>query len=617
MTAVCMTSAVEAAKPAKPSPLRPPARVGRASTWKPEISLDLSGRDVALLINRRPALRFDSVNEPWALPDRPQIVVNRLRNLVDRGFNPKSITVKDTPQGAILLAGGSALLTVSDAEAKLKGMTRQSLAATWERTLREMLTQAPVVLTPSRLTIPVGETRTVRIESSPGVKVELLQEPNGVVEASTDEAIRTVTLVGKEVGAGTLRVTLNGYSAETRLIVRKYAGRVQDTFLPITGNGPDRLTLHDLINNQVARNTVAEPGASAKVFDSYQLPRVIPPGGAVVRVPVTLSGPDYIPVERTAQVRLLQEEVGRTEPNFLFYSNDPEMLRKYYGVLYNETLKSQQTARLLYHHQSAMAAPIRFIIQIQNGPTPARLQIIDGSANPQLDTYQIGHRAAAKFIPLWLNDSGYIRQLEPNETFTLLEQRLTKDQTASGIYHLALLSGSGVTIQIRAEPPDQAPAMREAKANPEVYSTTRQRVKETYNVGGRWTFVPFGREPVRNNDKTHPLHGNYGVIYDMTFNLENPTGQRNVAELVFDPAAGVARGVFLVDGRMMETTHIQPPQEYVLGTYPLGPGEKKQVHVLTMPLAGSNYPATFVVRPRNTLARQPLSSATGLDGAGK
>ena len=174
----------------------------------------------------------------------------------------------------------------------------------------------------------------------------------------------------------------------------------------------------------------------------------------------------------------------------------------------------------------------------------------------------------------------------------------------SGLFHFVLLSGSRVTVQIRAEPPDIIPEFRLVRPNPEVYSTTRKRIEQTYSVGGRWSFISFGREPIQSRDSSHPLLGNYGVVYDLTLNLENRTNDRNAADVVFDPSAGVARGVFIVDGKMIETSHLRPPQEFVLGSYPLAPGERRTVHVLTMPLAGSNYPARIVVRPRYTIARK-------------
>jgi hypothetical protein len=583
--------------------------VGIASTahadWKPSVDLLDGGDSAILLINKKVAIKFENINASPLLAQRPTLVMNRLTNLVQRGFNPKFIVVKDSPQGAVIIAGGNPLLTVTDAEARAKGMTRKSLAVTWANRLKELLLQEPLNASPEQTSIPFGETRVVRIGGAITGEIHIALDPTGIVDATVDQDAKRITLNSKATGSGTLTIAVGDQSIAVPFAVRKYAGHVQDSFVSITGSGPDRQTLRRVVEDQVEKSVIPEPGAVAQVDDgAFQLPKSISEQGTVLSVPVKIAGEDYLPVATYAKVRLIREEVGRAEPNLLFYSNDPEMLRKYYGVLYNGVIRSNQAVRLLYHHQSAMDSPIRFVIQLKNGPNPARIQIIDGAATPQVDTYQIGGRAAAKFFPQWLSDSGYVLNLQPEETVTLLNQRLNKDVTTSGIYHFVLLAGSQVTVQVRADPMDVDSDVRETRPNPEVYPTTRKRITETYTVGGRWAFIPFGRDPVKTKDHTHPLDGDYGVIYDMTLNLENPTEQQNSADVVFDPAAGVARGVFIVDGKLIETSHLQPPQEFVLGSYPLAPGEKRQVHILTMPLAGSNYPARFAVRPRYTIAKK-------------
>jgi hypothetical protein len=474
---------------------------------------------------------------------------------------------------------------------------------TWAKALRTLLSLEPLNASPSQVLVPFGESRVVKIGGASKGQINFALSPSGVVSATVDQDSRQITLDALVPGAGEMQIVVDGDSITVPFYVKKYAGRVQNAFLALTGNGPGRDALRDLARDAVERNLQLEPGATDKIDDSFQVPWAIPSQGATINVPVTLQGPALIPVKSTASVKLVKEIVDRDEPNLLFYSNNPEMLRKYYGALYTQEIKTNQAVRVLYHHQSAMSAAVRFSFLIKNGDTPARLQIIDGAASPQIDTFQIGHRAAAKFFPKWLTDSGYVQDLDPGETITLQDQILTHDMTTSGIYHFVLLRGDHVTVQLRADPPDVTPEVKPASLNPEVYPSPRKIINETYSVGGRWGFVSFGRQPILNHDSSHPLDGNYGVIYDMTIDLKNPTDQSNSADVVFDPAAGVARGVFIVDGKMVETTALRPPQEFLLGNYPLKPGEERKVHILTMPLAGSNYPARFAVRPRQAIAR--------------
>jgi hypothetical protein len=65
---------------------------------------------------------------------------------------------------------------------------------------------------------------------------------------------------------------------------------------------------------------------------------------------------------------------------------------------------------------------------------------------------------------------------------------------------------------------------------------------------------------------------------------------------MFDPTAGLASGVFIIDGSFVSAKYAQPPNEVPLMTYWLKPGETRNVRIETLPVAGSNYPATLVVK---------------------
>jgi hypothetical protein len=129
-----------------------------------------------------------------------------------------------------------------------------------------------------------------------------------------------------------------------------------------------------------------------------------------------------------------------------------------------------------------------------------------------------------------------------------------------------------------------------------------QKKEARFAVGGKWAFVSIGREPLTAiNGADVKLHGNYGVFYEIAATLENPTDQTQKARVVFEPSAGMAGGVFVMRDKEGEQVVTIPqtdlPTETTLGSYLLAPGEKKDVTIRTMPLSGSNYPATIILRP--------------------
>ncbi len=92
------------------------------------------------------------------------------------------------------------------------------------------------------------------------------------------------------------------------------------------------------------------------------------------------------------------------------------------------------------------------------------------------------------------------------------------------------------------------------------------------------------------------LDGDYGVLYDIAVRLDNPTPAPRVVRLMLAPDAGGAQGIFLVEGRWVEAPHLSPPAEFQLAQFLLSPQEHRVVNIRTLPVGGSAYPVTLVVR---------------------
>jgi hypothetical protein len=92
------------------------------------------------------------------------------------------------------------------------------------------------------------------------------------------------------------------------------------------------------------------------------------------------------------------------------------------------------------------------------------------------------------------------------------------------------------------------------------------------------------------------LDGDYGVLYDISVRIDNPTPEPRVVRLVLAPDAGGAQGIFLVEGKWIEAPHLSPPAEFQLARFLLSPQEHRVVNIRTLPVGGSAYPVTLVVR---------------------
>jgi hypothetical protein len=178
--------------------------------------------------------------------------------------------------------------------------------------------------------------------------------------------------------------------------------------------------------------------------------------------------------------------------------------------------------------------------------------------------------------------------------------------TTSGILQITQIDGGASYIRIVANPPgldnvaagDIAPAPNPLvlTMSEHVYPMPVKEVNADYEVGKRWAFIPIGKQALTDTTRQKKLHGNYGVTYHIDVKVTNPTDTTKKVTVVFDPSAGLASGVFIIDGEFVSTKYVKPPSEFSLKSYRLRPGEVRYVRIVTLPVAGSNYPATLVVR---------------------
>jgi hypothetical protein len=128
------------------------------------------------------------------------------------------------------------------------------------------------------------------------------------------------------------------------------------------------------------------------------------------------------------------------------------------------------------------------------------------------------------------------------------------------------------------------------------YPEPVRKLTEEYSADGRWLFIRVGKHAIPDSASERVLDGNYGVLYDINLTLSNPTSDTKNVKVMFDPTAGIAGVASIIDGQFYGKSHVVGTRELPLASFRLSPGERRQVRVNTMPLAGSNYPATIVVR---------------------
>jgi hypothetical protein len=129
-----------------------------------------------------------------------------------------------------------------------------------------------------------------------------------------------------------------------------------------------------------------------------------------------------------------------------------------------------------------------------------------------------------------------------------------------------------------------------------IYPSPFRNESVDYSVGGRHGFIRIGQRPIPRPDGKG-LDGNFGVFYNIEARVENPQTDSADIEVVFEASAGYSGALFVLNGEVRRTPLLQPKEEAQIMRVRLQPGEKRQLTMMTVPLSGSSYPATIVVRP--------------------
>ncbi|MDO8632183.1 MAG: hypothetical protein Q7R41_17000, partial [Phycisphaerales bacterium] len=306
------------------------------------------------------------------------------------------------------------------------------------------------------LIVPIGETRQVTVGGA-------LQGPTTTADARPDISAtslnpdgRTLSVKGLSPGNGAVMVCRDGFTIAFDVSVRKYAGRATSAApVYVTGCPTPAALCVRLAESEASRCLELEPGARASVLSPTTKMDDLPRGGQVnLTFPIQIEGAGYIPVAASATVRVINEQLSERPVGNLMYSNSPERVTKY-GLLFAGSLNVDNPTRLLYHHQNVIGKPFLFnVILLNLGSTLARVQVVKGAPEPQVDTVAVGYRAGVEFMRSFGADVGEIVEMPPMSKLAIYSRIVDRTETASGITQFRQLEGSPLLVRVAADIPD-------------------------------------------------------------------------------------------------------------------------------------------------------------------
>lgn len=563
-------------------------------------------------VNSRKAIHLQKSNGSLKPVDRAKVIAERLSALLPKVTDPKTITSKVSGTEARLIVDGTLVAIATTSEAKARGTTTAKLAAMWAENLRKLLVAPPIVVEPASLLVPMGETRNLAVKTFVAGEIKADISDTSIISADAKAKAGSLVVAGLAVGDVVIKVSCGGREVSVPVKVRKYAAVVSgDAKATVTGFNPPSDLLARAALDAAKSAVTTEPGASVK---SITLPKSVdtpaPGRSSTIPIMVEADGGDHIPAKLPAQVEIENRLLPKVESADIWFSNVPETVRKFQVLFTGRLAPAAESTRLLYHHYNDMSECMGFVIDVINpSAQPAELHIIEGVSDPMADVVIVGYVAGRDFMHRHEKNVGRILTLPPGTRRVIVSQAVHHPRTASGIMEFRQISGEQLIVRLIAKPERQRLAddplgtdmplagfdASRLTFSDGVFPRPRKSMDFEYSVGKQWAFIRIGKNPIKHATLDKTLYG-FGITYDANITMENPTDQVQTVEILFEATAGPAAGVFLLDGQYSEVKRLGPPEERLIGKYTLRPGQTRKATIRTIPLSGSAYPATIIVR---------------------
>lgn len=521
----------------------------------------------------------------------------RLTEQLLQGLQPGEVSTEKVDKNARLLARGKPLLLLTASQAAAQNSDAAALADRWATALKEILNGPYVAVAPiDPFDVPVGEVRNLSVGGTAAASarvVSLNPELLAVESGRSGE----VPLRGLAMGDATVEVATASDKLRIGVRVRFWAATIPSNtsvFVtgPVTSGEWQRYSQYAVMTSVMARL-----GASV---DVDHRPRQWPLAMAEVRA----QGPEFLPLTREVAIQGQVKPRALPEPTHVLVSNYPERV-KFAHVLMRDMVEKSEPVRILWHHVNDSGQNLWFGVRLHNlSDEPVHFTWADCFAGPNLDEIYVGHVVCRGYFDQLRRGSAVMLSLQPHRWVEFATMKTRPRQIVSGLACISVLGGGPLVAEVVAhpEPPSSwaRPVADNLREDPKLRPFRFEGVNEltaTHVAGGPWTFVGVGKQP-KSNSHGIVLHGNYGVLYRIRFLLANPKSERAYLELVVRSGGGATRGVFMLNGDILETPMLRATQEHMLTRWELPPRSEREVSVLTMPQSGSNYPVTLVVRPR-------------------
>lgn len=521
-----------------------------------------------------------------------------------------------------ILDGDRVVLTATRAEAKAQSMTADVLAKAWLDRLQRAVTASPLGISTDRLVIPEGGTGTIKIFGWRSAEAKISLDSSQV--ASVARKGENLRITGKAIGEVIMTLQAGEITKTARVSVQPIAAKFPQSYVvTVTGDPANADTVRAAVEGALWTRIQALPTAQY-TFKMPEIGALAIEQSRAYTIPVRATSANAFEAEGNVVITVRNEPIGYRQESELWYCNHPENIEKP-GNLFVGQLHPGKAVRMLYHHINQSSAGL--IVQVNavnESDRPARMLLIPGDSKPDKNPVLAGLVAGDQLLRNWVRFSGEVVTIPARSSLPVAMRRIGPQDTMSGLCYMMVLDG-GPGLSVRADavpsydgggrmmaaiqtsypwrrlaPIPLTTSLAQLPLSPHVYPWPFKNENVDFSVGGRHGFIRIGQKPIAGTTTGDHLDGNFGVFYAIEANCDNPGGEEAEVEVVFEASAGYSGALFILNGEVLRTPLLQPKEEALITKFKLAAGERRKLQLMTVPLSGSSYPATIVIRPVGT-----------------
>lgn len=507
--------------------------------------------------------------------------------------------------------GKNFITGVDPIQAKLNNSTPESLAKRWIGNFKNTVKKGVFYLKPDRIEIPIFSQ--TKIKARGVAQGEIVEEYNtGNVSITIDQENGEINLKGMGLGKSKVVFRRGGARAVLYIRVLDMPADIPDKIETEVSGDPAPKDILQFAAGDACKHAIRlKPGAKLKIGKNIRVARTLDKGKTgVAHVPVLIKGPDYFTIDSEVKVIIRNMGNGFKDCKLLMISDRPESFDTD-GMLFKGKFDRDTPTRLLYYHMNGDKKQRRFWIELKNNTNKTVKVMISGAmGGPDRWGVTVGHEATMRFLRAYNKGIGYLIQIPPRRSITLVDLRMAKDQVLCGYFHLRIREGEELDVYVKnSSKMDGVANGRKLPLLTEPFDPFKIHPKGIFKPANLEEDVEYvigeddeaacviGQAPwLIDSDTGEPNNGNYGVFYRFNIKLKNSTDDIKRIGFFLSPKGVLARGSFIMDGRVMETTLVRYPSRILFAAVDVAPKSEKKITMLTTPEGGSYYPVEVIIR---------------------